>query len=295
MPFIKFTWPERVFQYFNYIFMICFALITLYPLMYVFFASVSRPELFVGHSGLLLRPLGFTIGGYQLVFQNPMLLRAYGNTILYMTVGTILNLIMTTIGAFVLSRRDFKLKVPIMMMIVFTMFFSGGLIPTYLLVMGLGLGNTMWALILPSAISSFNLIIMRTYFLNIPSTYEEAARIDGANDVVILVRIILPLCMPIVAVMILFYGVGHWNSWFSAMIYLRSREMFPLQLILREILILADTRNMLIGVEAGIDQEPIAEIIRYATIMVATVPILFVYPFLQKYFVKGIMLGGVKG
>ena len=293
--YIKFTWSEKAFQIFNYVFMVGFALITLYPLMYVFFASVSRPELLVGHSGLLFRPLGFTFGGYELVFQNPMLLRAYWNTIVYMTVGTIINLIMTTIGAFVLSRKDFKLKVPIMMMIVFTMFFSGGLIPTYLLVMGLGLGNTMWALILPSAISSFNLIIMRTYFLNIPSTFEEAARIDGANDLLILVRIILPLSMPIIAVMILFYGVGHWNAWFSAMIYLRTRELFPLQLILREILILADTRNMLIAVDAGVDQEPIAEIIRYATIIVATVPILLVYPFLQKYFVKGIMIGGVKG
>jgi len=292
---IKMPFGERCFQVFNYIFMVSIVIITFYPMLYVLFASVSRPELITGHSGLLLRPLGFTAGAYQMVFRNPMLLRSYGNTILYMTVGTIINLIMTTLGAFVLSRREFMLKVPIMMMIVFTMFFSGGLIPTYLLVISLGLGNTMWALILPSAISSFNLIIMRTYFLNIPATFEEAARIDGANDLLILVRIILPLSMPIVAVMILFYGVGHWNAWFSAMIYLRTREMFPLQLILREILILADTRDMMIGIDAGIDREPVSEIIKYATIIVATIPILCVYPFLQRFFVKGVMIGGVKG
>jgi len=292
---IKMPFGERCFQVFNYIFMIVIVIITFYPMLYVLFASVSRPELITGHSGLLLRPQGFTTGAYEMVFRNPMLLRSYGNTILYMTVGTTINLIMTTLGAFVLSRREFMLKVPIMMMIVFTMFFSGGLIPTYLLVISLGLGNTMWALILPSAISSFNLIIMRTYFINIPATFEEAARIDGANDLLILVRIILPLSMPIVAVMILFYGVGHWNAWFSAMIYLRTREMFPLQLILREILILADTRDMMIGIDAGVDREPVSEIIKYATIIVATIPILCVYPFLQRFFVKGVMIGGVKG
>ena len=292
---IKMPFGEKCFQVFNYVFMVCFVAITLYPMLYVLFASVSRPELIAGHTGLLLRPLGFTGGAYEMVFRNPMLLRAYGNTLLYMTVGTIINLIMTTLGAFVLSRKEFMLKVPIMMMIVFTMFFSGGLIPTYLLVISLGLGNTLWALVLPSAISSFNLIIMRTYFNNIPDGFEEAARIDGANDFLILIRIILPLSMPIIAVMILFYGVGHWNSWFSAMIYLRNREMFPLQLILREILILADTRDMMIGVDAGIDREPVAEIIKYATIIVATVPILCAYPFLQRFFVKGVMIGGVKG
>jgi len=292
---IKMPFGERCFQVFNYIFMVFIVIITFYPMLYVLFASVSRPELITGHSGLLLRPQGFTTGAYEMVFRNPMLLRSYGNTILYMTVGTTINLIMTTLGAFVLSRREFMLKVPIMMMIVFTMFFSGGLIPTYLLVISLGLGNTMWALILPSAISSFNLIIMRTYFINIPATFEEAARIDGANDLLILVRIILPLSMPIVAVMILFYGVGHWNAWFSAMIYLRTREMFPLQLILREILILADTRDMMIGIDAGVDREPVSEIIKYATIIVATIPILCVYPFLQRFFVKGVMIGGVKG
>jgi len=292
---IKTPRSELTFRGFNYAFMTLFMLATLYPMLYVAFASVSRPEMIAGHTGFLLRPLGFTLGAYNMVFQNPMLVRSYMNTILYVTVGTSINLFMTTLGAYVLSRKDFMLRVPVMMFIVFTMFFSGGLIPTYLIVLALGLNNTMWALLLPTAISSFNLILMRTYFSSIPETFEEAARIDGANDLLILVKVILPLSMPIVAVMVLFYGVGHWNSWFSAMIYLRTRELFPLQLILREILILADTRDMMTNIDPGLDREPISEIIKYATIMVATIPILCVYPFLQKYFVKGVMIGGIKG
>ncbi len=179
------------------------------------------------------------------------------------------------------------------LMMVFTMYFSGGMIPSYLLVYKyLHLGDTLWALIIPTAISTYNLIIMKTNFEAIPDSIEESAKIDAANDVVIFARIIMPLSMPIIAVMILFYGVSHWNSWFNAMIYLRTRTKFPLQLILREILLMDSTDSMS-GSDA--DSYAIAETIKYATIMVATVPILCVYPFIQKYFVKGIMIGAVKG
>ena len=179
-----------------------------------------------------------------------------------------------------------------MFFIVFTMFFSGGLIPMYLLMQNLSLINTRWAMWLPGMIGTTNLIIMRTSFKAIPSSLEESARIDGANDFVILYRVIVPLSKPVIAVMLLYYGVGHWNSWFNAMIYLQDRNLYPLQLILREILIDSTTDVIELG---GDDSEPIAQTIKYATIMVATVPILCVYPFLQKYFVKGVMIGAIKG
>jgi putative aldouronate transport system permease protein len=185
------------------------------------------------------------------------------------------------------------LKNPIMMLIVFTMFFSGGLIPNYLLVSELGMLNTRWALIIPGAISTYNLIIMRTSFQGIPASLEESAKIDGANDFTILFRIILPLSLPIVSVMILFYGVSHWNAWFNALLYLRDRDLYPLQLVLREILITNSTDSMTTGA-SDIDKALISETIKYAAIIVATVPVLFLYPFLQKYFVKGVMIGAVK-
>lgn len=180
-----------------------------------------------------------------------------------------------------------------MFFIVFTMFFSGGLIPSYLLVTGLGMLDSLWALIIPGAVSAFNLIIMRTAFQGIPVSLEESAKLDGANDFTVLVRIILPLSLTVIAVMILFYGVGHWNSWFGALIYLRDRDLYPLQLVLLEILITNSTDSMLTAAGPA-DKMPIGETIKYATIIVATVPILLLYPFLQKYFVKGVMIGAIK-
>jgi putative aldouronate transport system permease protein len=185
---------------------------------------------------------------------------------------------------------------PVMIMIIITMYFNGGLIPNYFNIKELGLYNSIWSLILPGAISTFNLIILRTAFLAVPDSLEESAKLEGANHFVILFRIILPLTMPTVAVLILYYAVGHWNSWFNAMIYLKTRTKFPLQLILREILIQNDSTSMTAGMSGDTgDKLAIAETIRYATIIVATLPILCVYPFLQKYFTKGVMVGAVKG
>ncbi|MCI8442056.1 MAG: carbohydrate ABC transporter permease [Provencibacterium sp.] len=292
---IKTTPAEKLFTAVNTVFMLLLMVVTLYPLVYVAFASVSSPEEMVRHTGILLRPLGFTTGAYKMVFDNPMILQSYGNTLFYVLAGTALNIVMTTLAAFLLSRRSFMIKNALMMFVVFTMFFNGGLIPNYLIVRSLGLYNTRLALILPTAISTYNLIIMRTSLLALPASLEESAKIDGASELTVLIKIILPLSMPIVAVMILFYGVGHWNSWFNAMIYLRNRELYPLQLILREILISSSTDSMLTNLSTSVDKEPVSEIVKYATIMVATVPILLVYPFLQKYFVKGVMIGAVKG
>jgi putative aldouronate transport system permease protein len=273
--------------------MLLLCTVTLYPFLYVLFASLSDPGQLASHRGILGKPLGLQLEAYKAVFKNPMITTGYGNTILYVTLGTAINLFMTSLGAYVLSRRDLYFKNTIMFTIVITMVFSGGLIPTYLVVSGLGMVNTMWAVLIPGAINTFNLIIMRTSFQGVPQSLEESARIDGAGDFTILFRVIVPLCLPVMAVMVLWYAVGHWNSYFSALIYLRDRELYPLQLILREILISNSTDSMMTGSSMG-DKMPIGETIKYATIIVSTLPILCLYPFLQKYFVKGVLIGAIK-
>jgi putative aldouronate transport system permease protein len=289
---------EIIFNFFNIIFMTSLMIITIYPLIYVLFSSVSDPKQLEVHTGILLKPLGFTLKGYKLVLDNPNILVGYKNTMMYVAIGTTINLIMTSLGAYLLSRKTFMLKNVMMFFIVFTMFFSGGLIPKFLLIRNLGMLNTIWAIVVPNAISAWNLILMRTSFAEIPDSLEESARIDGANDFTILVRIILPLSLPIIAVMILFYGVGYWNAWFDAMIYLRNRALYPLQLFLREILVQNDTNSMTSKVMTSLDKnedELYKNLIKYCTIVVSTLPILCIYPFLQKYFVKGVMIGAVKG
>ena len=291
---IKLSTGEKVFNVFNYSLMAGIILLMFYPLLYVLFASVSDPATLMANRGLLFGPLGFSLEAYKRVFENPMILLGYRNTLFYVTVGTTLNVLMTAIGAYVLSRRNLMFRRPITLLIVFTMFFSGGLIPIFLMVgRTLGLMDNPLALIIPGAISTYNLMIMRTSFEGLPYELEEAARMDGANDFHILFRIVLPLSMPVVAVMILFYGVAHWNSFFPAMVYIRTRDLYPLQIILREILITNSTDAMMTSVSSG-DQMPIGETIKYATIVIATLPILLVYPYLQRYFVKGVMIGAVK-
>ncbi|WP_019533187.1 carbohydrate ABC transporter permease [Paenibacillus ginsengihumi] len=287
------TIGERAFDALNAAFMVALCFLTLYPFLYVAFSSLSDPGLLSQHRGLLWKPYGLSLDAYRSVFANPNIISGYRNTLFYVTVGTCINLFMTALGAYFLSRRNVFFKNAVMFMIVVTMFFQGGLIPTFLLVSNLGLVDTPWAIIIPGAINTWNLIIMRTSFQAVPVSLEESAKIDGANEWTIMWRIILPLSIPVMAVMLLFYAVGHWNSWFSAMIYLRDRELYPLQLILREILITNSTDSMMTDA-SGVDKMPIGETIKYATIMVATIPILVLYPFLQKYFVKGVMIGALK-
>ncbi len=290
---IRAAFGERVFDAANGLFLFLLMAVTLYPLLYVLFASMSDPSRLAMHQGLLLFPDGFSLEAYGAVAQNPMIGRGYWNTLVIMSMGTLLNLFMTSLGAFVLSRRNLPYKKGMALLILFTMFFSGGLIPRYLIVTGLGLLDSFLAILLPTAINTYNMIVMRTSFESIPESLEESAAIDGANDFIVLARIVLPLSMPVVAVMLLFYGVSHWNSWFSAMIYLRTRTKFPLQLILREILITNSLDSMTTNV-GSLDKEPIGETIKYATIVVATIPVLVIYPFLQKYFTKGMLIGAIK-
>lgn len=290
---IKHTLGENIFAVFNYMFIALISLMCLYPMVYVLFASISDNGLLMQHEGILLRPLGFSLNAYTKVFQNPMILLGYRNTLFLLVVGVLVSLLMTSLGAYFLSRKQVFFKMPIMMLITFTMFFSGGMIPFYLNLRDLHLTNTLWGLIIPFAISTYNMIILRTSFAAIPDSLTEAALIDGAGHVRILFAIILPLSKAILAVMILYYGIGIWNSWFWASAILRRRELYPLQVILREILLQNSAVAMSTGVDTG-DQESVAATIKYATIIVATVPVLCIYPFLQKYFTRGVMIGAVK-
>ena len=285
---------ERAFGIGNVLFLLALVIVTIYPLLYILFASLSNATELTLHRGLLFAPIDLTFEAYRRVLQNPLILTGYRNTLFYVIAGTALNVVMTSLGAYALSRRNLLFKNHAMFFIVFTMFFSGGLIPTYLLVgQTLHMQDTVWALIIPGAVTTINLIIMRTAFLAVPVALEEAARIDGASDWRILLKIYLPLSWPVVAVMILFYGVAHWNSFFPALVYLRDRELYPLQLVLREILISSNVQNMTTDVSSG-DVLAIGETIKYATIIVATLPILLVYPYLQRFFVKGVTIGAIK-
>ncbi|OCT15471.1 sugar ABC transporter permease [Paenibacillus pectinilyticus] len=287
------TTSQKSFDVLNMLFMVILMVITIYPLVYVAFASLSDASRLMAHQGVLWRPLGFSLDAYTNLFRNPMILKGYGNTLFVVVVGLFFNLLLTSLGAYALSRKSLQYRKPLMLFIIFTMFFSGGLIPLYLTIKGVGLVNSLWALILPQAVNTFNLILMKTAFEAIPDALEESAKIDGANDFVVLFRIVLPLSMPVIAVMLLYYGVSHWNSWFNAMIFLQERSLYPLQLVLREILLQGEA-NANTGASDG-DAAMLAVTLKYATIIVATVPILFVYPFLQKYFVKGALIGAIKG
>ncbi|MDF2716170.1 MAG: carbohydrate transporter permease [Paenibacillus sp.] len=268
-------------------------IIVLYPLYFILIASVSDP-LDVNGGRVRLYPVNFTLEGYRSILGNGAIWGGYGNTLLYMAVGTAVNVAVTVMGAYPLSRKDLLGRNAVMMLITFTMFFSGGLIPTYLLVKSLGLLNSMWAVILPGAVSVWNLIIARTFFqLSIPEELREAAVMDGCSDLVFFARVALPLSKAIVAVLVLFYAVGHWNSFFGALIYFRDEDKYPLQLILRNMLIRGDVQETLnVELAAG---SPAADSIKYGAIVVASVPMLVLYPFVQKYFVKGVMLGSLKG
>ena len=290
---IKKSKGERAFQVFNYAFLMLIMLVCLYPVWYVAVASFSNSNVLTQHSGLLFRPIGFSMDAYKKVFQNPMIGKGYLNTLFILIIGVFLDLVMTSLGAYFLSRKRVMFKKPIMLFILFTMFFSGGMIPFYINLKELHLTNTLWGLIIPFMITTSNLIILRTSFESIPESLIEAAQIDGAGHIRILTTIVLPLSKAMLAVMVLYYGVSIWNSWFWASAILRNREMYPLQIILREILLSNDTSSMTAGASAT-DTEAIGMTIKYATIMVATVPILCVYPFLQKYFTKGTMVGAVK-
>jgi len=278
---------ERLFTVFNYFLLTALMLVCVYPLWHVVMASFSDPHALISHSGLILRPIKFSTMAYERVFSNKLLWKSFLNTFKLLGISLTFQMVMTTVGAYFLSRPNLMLRRPLMLLITFTMFFSGGMIPTYLNLRDLGLTNSIWGLVLPSSISTYNLIVLRTSFESVPISLQEAAKIDGAGDFTILTQIILPLSKATLAVIALYYGVMVWNSWFWACIILKDRTQYPLQAILREVLI----ENVMEGMDSGM---PSPETIRYATIVVATLPILCIYPFIQKYFTKGVMIGAVK-
>ena len=286
---------EIIFDIGNAVFLGILTLIFLYPMWYVIMAAFSDPARFVSHTGLLWLPEGFSLAGFKMVLRTASIVTGYGNIILYVITGTALNILLTSMGAYVLSRKKLYIRRFLSLAIVFTMYLSRGLIPFYLTVRNLGLYNTRLALILPVAVNTWNLIVMRTSMSQVPDSLEEAAKIDGANDFVILFRVILPVIKSTVAVMVLFYAVQHWNSWFNAMIFLQDRSKYPLQLFLREILLSGSMTDIATG-STGEDVNNVLtmNMLKYCTIVVSTLPILCIYPFLQKYFVKGVMIGSVK-
>lgn len=297
----KLTGSDKFFTVFVYLFLVGALVVVAYPLLYILSASVSDPVA-VNSGRMLLFPRGFTFEGYRTIFENNALWRGYGNTIFYTALGTSINLFVTIPAGYALSRPDFIGKNFVTKLMMVTMFVGGGLIPSYILVTGLGLGNSVWALVLPNAASVYNIIVTRTFFQStIPIEIEEAAIMDGASYFRRFFSIVLPLSKPILAVMALFYGVGHWNSYFNALIYISDRSKYPLQMILREILVLQDMSSnptlQMTGEMAEFlySQQQLGQVIQYGVMIVSTLPLIIVYPFLQKYFVKGVMIGSLKG
>lgn len=294
---IRTSLAKRIFDVANHAAMVVFVFVCLAPIAHVLFMSISEPRIVNTLSGIMLLPQGdLSLNGYKLIFRNPNIVTGYLNTLFYVSAGTSFSAVFTLVAAYVLSRRRVKYRGALMFIITFTMLFSGGLIPFYLVVRKLGLLNTRLSLIFPTALSVMNVIIMRTAFLAVPDSLEESARIDGASDLTILFRILLPVVKATFAVIVLFYAVGQWNGWFSASIFLKDRALYPLQLILREILLENQTAAMSDASQLVSDNLDLYKpLIKYATIVVSTAPILCVYPFVQKYFVKGVMIGSIKG
>ena len=282
---------RKAFQCFNFIFMLFIIFFTAYPFYYVLITSFSDPHAFSVFRGFLVLPLEpYTTRAYEIVFSNQLILSGFRNTLIVLVVGVCMNILLTVLGAYFLNIQGPMFKNGVALMIVFTMYFSGGLIPSYLNVRDFGLLNSLWALIIPGAINTTNLIIMKSSFASVPISLVEAAQLDGASYFQILRKVMIPLCKATLAVMVLYYGVGHWNAWFGASIYLNDPDLYPVQLVMRNLL---DNAGQLVN-----EMDEMAEYkesIRYALIIVTTAPILVLYPFLQKYFTKGVMIGAVKG
>ncbi len=274
---------------------ICIVLLVLIPLIFVVAASFSDPDL-VLKGKVLLIPKGFTTQAYSMVFENEDIWKGFRNSCLYTVAGTLISVVLTILAAYPLSRKELPGRNLFMMLILFTMYFSGGMIPTYLLVKDLGMYNTVWALLIPAAISTYNLIVAKTFFENsIPGELYESAKLDGCGNIPMLHRIVLPLSKAILAVLVLYYAVGIWNAYFDALIYVRDTSLHPLQIVLRNILLLGQTEQMGTNDVGMADKIKMAEAVKYSAIVLSSIPMLLIYPFVQKYFVKGVMIGAIKG
>ncbi|MBR6522758.1 MAG: carbohydrate ABC transporter permease [Oscillospiraceae bacterium] len=296
---IKETPGRIVFKVINTIILAALAFVCLVPLWHVLMASISDPTYVTQHSGVIMWPLHseghpVTLKGYTVVLKNASLIRGYANTIFYVVAGCILCIIFSSLAAYCMSRRRTMWMKYLTIMLTFTMFFNGGLIPTYMVNKFLGIVNTRWVIIVMGLISIFNIIIIKTAFQSLPASLEESAQLDGAGHITILFKIVLPLTKATIAVIALFYAVGKWNEYLTAAIYLTNRNLYPLQIILREILI-ENSGSSDIDLSSLGSYDLYKKLIQYSTIIFATAPILCIYPFVQKYFVKGVMIGSIKG
>lgn len=290
------TISYRIFMIFDYILLAGISILCLLPVVHVAFASFSDPAWVMNQSGLILWPHGFNLDGYKQVFSNRQLMGGYGNTLIYVVASTGIGMLVTVLGAYPLSKKELLFSNVLMLFVSFTMLFNGGMVASYMVVRNLNMLDTRWAVILPTCVSAFNLILVRTSMNTVPKSLEESAMLDGAGPVRIMFQIYLPLIKATLATVVLYYAVAHWNSWFTASIYLTDRSKFPLQLILREILIANDTASTATqsGQVAG-NADLYKQLVKYCTIMAATVPVLCFYPFIMKYFEKGVMIGSIKG
>ncbi|MCI7028782.1 MAG: carbohydrate ABC transporter permease [Clostridiales bacterium] len=285
----------RVFSVFNTCLLVLILFLTAYPVYFVLIASISDPTKMVANYGLMWLPhFPLSLTSYRMVFRHSLLLSGFGNTLFIVIVGLAFNMVLTVLGAYLLSLKNSLLKKPIAYLILFTMYFSGGIVPGYLNIKSLHLMNTLWALILPGAISTYNMLIMRSAIGALPDALMEAAKLDGASHFQRILNVVVPLTGATSAVLMLYYAVGHWNAWFNASLYIQSPSRFPLQLVLRQVLILGEDSEIASGMDAG-SEIAAATVIKYALIVISTVPIMLLYPFLQRFFVKGVMIGSVKG
>ena len=286
----------RVFTGFNTIFLVLITLITLYPMYYVLVASLSDATELSRRFGLLLYPLGrWNICSYELVFRNSLVLNSFKNTLYILFMSLVVNMTMTCLGAYLLALKGAMLVRPLSMLILFTMYFSGGIVPIYMNVRDLGLMDSLWSLIIPVGINTYNMLILRTAFASVPEALYEAAYLDGAPHYKILTHVYIPLSGATLAVMVLYYAVGHWNSWFRASLYISDTRKYPLQLVLRQILLLNQNSDLNASVTDLGELAKYSDSVKYALIVVSSVPILLLYPFLQKFFAKGVMVGALKG
>ena len=288
---------DRVFYLINRILLILFLVIVTYPFLYIVSCSFSSGKALISGKVVLL-PVEFTLEGYQAILQYRDIWTGFGNSFLYTILATIIGLVLTILAAYPLSRRSLKGRKPLMMIFLFTMLFNGGLVPNYMLVKDLKMLNTIWAIILPTALSTYNVIVTRTFFnTSIPEELHESAELDGCGEFRYLLSIVMPLSKAILAVLVLWIAIGQWNSYFNPMIYLNDKEKYPLQLILREILLMAnvDFTRAAANPELYYRNQQLSEILRYGTIIISALPLMILYPFIQKYFVKGVMIGSVKG
>lgn len=286
---------DKIFLFFVYLALGLIFIAVAYPLIYIVASSLSSP-LAVSSGRVWLWPVEFSTRGYTVALSNPQILTGYKNSLIYAVFGTIISVTLTVLLAYPLSRKSFFGRNIIMYMLVFTMLFSGGLIPTYLIVRRLGLLDTRWAILLPQAISVWQVIIARTFFQHsIPDALVDASEIDGCSDLQFLWRVVLPLSKPIIAVLVLMYAVYQWNAYFDALLYLRSQELFPLQIVLRNIVILQTTAAGTVDPALAAERREMAELLKYSLIVISSLPVLLIYPFVQRYFTQGMLIGSVKG